>query len=143
MVDFKNMSMRDKIHFAVSPSTYLISMGAEKAIEKVQDLSQNGTLQQLREEAARQELIAQMRAAQAKVAQELAIAQRINTAETVEIEEFYEASGKGGLNVQASEAAVTGGLTGEGHKVTRRIYRFNGWHEGAAQILENQYESPK
>lgn len=141
MINFKDMSVKEKVLFAVSPSTYLIGKGAEKAVEKVQELSQKGaTIQEIREATARQELMMQLRASQAKVEQELAIAQRINTAETVEIEEFYEASGKGGLNVQSSESGVTGCLSGEGSKVTRRIYRFNGWHEGATQVLEKQFE---
>jgi hypothetical protein len=140
MLNFKNMSVKDKVLLAVSPTTYLLSKGAEKAVEKVQELSQSGTMQQLKEEAARQELMAQMQVAQAKVAQELAIAQRINTAETVEIVEYYDISGKGGLNVQTTDAGVTGGLSGEGRRVTHRSYRFIGWHEGASQLLEQQYE---
>lgn len=77
-----------------------------------------------------------MAESQAKVAQELAIAQRINTAEQVEIEEIYDTSGKAGLSANITEGAITGGLTGEGRKVTKRIYRFTGWHEGATEVFE-------
>lgn len=68
-------------------------------------------MNKLKEEAARQEIIAQVSEAQARVTQELAIAQRINTAQEVEIEEFYDTSGKGGLSANVTEGAVTAGLT--------------------------------
>lgn len=71
-------------------------------------------------ESARQELLSQMRQAQAKVAQELAIATRINTAEVVEIEEFYDTSGKGGISANLKEESINAGITGEGRKVTKK-----------------------
>lgn len=137
MLNFKNMSTKDKLLFTLNPTAYLIGKGTEAVVEKVQNMTEsNATVQELRNEALRQEIILQMSEAQAKVAQELAIAQRINTAEQVEIEEFYDASGKGGLTANITEGAITGGLTGEGRKVTKRIYRFTGWHEGATQVFE-------
>jgi hypothetical protein len=141
LLNIKKMSVKDKVLFAISPTTFLLSKGVDTAVEKIQELTQNGTTtQELKEIAARQEIMAQMQASQAKVAQELAIAQRINTANVVEIEEYFDASGKGGLNVNLSESEVTGGISGEGRKVVKRIYRFTGWHEGASQVLEQQYE---
>lgn len=137
MMNFKGMSKKDMLLFGLNPTAFLIGKGAEKAVEKVQNLSNsNATIQELRNEAARQEILAQMAESQAKVAQELAIAQRINTAEQVEIEEIYDASGKAGLSANITEGAITGGLTGEGRKVTKRIYRFTGWHEGATEVFE-------
>lgn len=135
---FKNMSAKDKILFALNPQFYAIGKGTEIAIEKIQNMAnkEDSTIEMLREEATRQEIIAQVSEAQAKVTQELAIAQRINTAETVEIEEFYDTSGKGGINANVNEAGLTGGLSGEGRKVTKRIYKFSGWHSGATEVFE-------
>ncbi|MEH7388271.1 hypothetical protein V7147_23160, partial [Bacillus sp. JJ1521] len=105
MINFKNMSTKEKVLFAVNPQLYLIGKGTQKAIEKVQSISEdeNSTMDKLKEEAARQEIIAQVSEAQARVSQELAIAQRINTAQEVEIEEFYDTSGKGGLSANITE----------------------------------------
>ncbi len=134
---FDNMSTREKVLLALSPSTYLISKGAEKAVEKIQGMS-DSSISELKMESARQELLSQMAQAQARVAQELAIATRINTAEVVEIEEFYDTSGKGGISANLKEESITAGITGEGRKVTKRVYKFTGWHEGAKEVFESQ-----
>lgn len=139
-MNIKNMNIKDKVLFAINPTTFLISKGAEKAVEKVLNLSESATAQQMKEEAVRQNLIAEMRIAQAKVAQELAIAQRINTAETVEIVEHYDTSGKGGFNGELSESSISAGVSGEGRKVSHRTYRFTGWHDGASQVLQQRLE---
>jgi len=138
---FKDMSTKDKVLLTLNPTAFLISKGTEKAIEKTQGLDGNTTIQELKEEAARQDLMAQMAESQVRVSQELAIAQRINTAEQVEIEEFYDSSGKGGLNANVTEQGVTAGLSGEGKKVSKRIYRFTGWHEGAQEVFEQMNKS--
>ncbi len=131
------MSNKESILFAINPTAYFLAKGSVKAVEKIRDLSdKDTTIQELKAEAARQEIIAQMEEAQARVAQELAIAQRINTAQQVEIEEVYEASGKGGLTANVTEGNISGGLSGEGRKVTKRIYRFTGWHEGATEVFQ-------
>lgn len=64
--------------------------------------------------------------AQAKVAQEMAIANRIDTAEEVEIEEFYEYGGDGKVGFSADEKSVQLGLSGSARRISKRIYRFNG-----------------
>lgn len=140
-MNFKKTDL-EKILFITNPAAYLIGKGAVKAFEKVQDLStSNSTLDELNQEAARHRILSQIAESQAKVAQELAIAQRINTAEQVEIEEFYDTSGKGGLNANITEGAISGGLNGESRKVTKRIYRFTGWHEGASEVYEQLKEN--
>ncbi|EPC8419155.1 MULTISPECIES: hypothetical protein [Bacillus cereus group] len=142
MLNFKGMSTKEKVLFSLNPTAYLIGKGSVKAVEKVQDLTNsNATVQELRNEAVRQEILSQMAESQARVAQELAIAQRINTAEQVEIEEFYDNSGKAGLTANFTEEAITAGLSGEGRKVKKRIYRFTGWHEGATQVFDQMNEN--
>ena len=87
-----------------SPIAWLIMEGSEKAAEAMTGASK-GTLPQLEEEAAKQEIQMQFAQHQARVAQELAIARRIDNAEEVEIEEFYDISGKGLLGVSANAAS--------------------------------------
>lgn len=123
-----------------NPILSLIIETIEKAIEKSIIASESGDLQKLYFEAQRQEIALRMSEFQARVAQEVAIARRIDTAEEVEIEEFYDTSGKGnvGLNVNREEGNVTFGLgvAGEGRRVTKRIYRFRGWREWGLEVIE-------
>lgn len=63
---------------------------------------------------------------QAKVAQEVAIARRIEMAEEVEIEEFYDTSGEGNVGASTDGESVSLGLQGKGKHVVRRVYRFKG-----------------
>ena len=67
----------------------------------------------------------------------------VDSAEEVEIEEFYDASGKGhaGLSVDANAATGSFGLGGEGRKVTTRIYRFKGLHVEAEKIYNQMLTS--
>lgn len=67
---------------------------------------------------------------------ELAIIRRIDTAEKVSIEEFYDTKGDGGLGVQSTEGDINIGLKGSGQKVTKRIYSFEGWREGSSIGVE-------
>jgi hypothetical protein len=89
----------------------------------------NDDIAQLRLEAERQELDMRMQERQAKVAQELALANRIETAENVEMEEFYDISGTASAGIKASEEFISVGLSGQGQKVTRRVFRFKGRQE--------------
>jgi hypothetical protein len=127
MLNFKNMSSKDKVLFAISPTSYFLAKTAEKAIDHLTEDSKS--VQELKLEAQKKELYARIAESEARIAQEVAIAERIRTANTVEIEEFYEASGKGGLGVNATEGTISGSLGGEGRKITSRVYRFTGWGE--------------
>ena len=81
-----------------SPVGWLVAEGAEKAAQLVANASDKG-VDQLREEIAKQNLQMQFAQQQARIAQELAIARRIDNAEEVEIEEFYDTSGKGSAGI--------------------------------------------
>lgn len=83
-----------------------------------------GELPEIRQEEAKQEITMRMASHQAKVAQELAIADRIRKASKVEIEEFYDTQGKGAVGVKGDEESLTLGASGSGRRVVRRIYRF-------------------
>lgn len=95
--------------------------------------SESNDLTVLTDEAQRQEVELHMAGMQAKVAQEMAIAQRIESADEVEMEEYYEGSGEGSAGVKAADGTVTVGIGGKGSRVTRRVYRFKG---GAGKVIE-------
>lgn len=69
----------------------------------------------------------EFQAHQARVAQELAIAERIASSNEVVIEEYYDGSGKGHVGLKAEGESLTVGAGGEGRRVTKRIIRFTGW----------------
>ena len=90
-------------------------------------------------EAKKQVLELQMAHAQAKVAQELAIAQRIENAGEVVIEEYYAGEAKGNAEVTGNEQGLTVGASVEGRKVTKRVYRFIGGNTGnKSEIIEQE-----
>ena len=110
-------------------STPIIGPVAGVLIESARDAevaSQGADLSVLANEAKRQEISLHMAKMQAQVAQELAIAHRIENAVEVEIEEYYEGNGRGGLSGSANLDGASVFLGGEGRKVVKRIYRFTG-----------------
>jgi len=74
----------------------------------------------------------------ARVARELAIARRIDTAEEVELEEYFDVAkeGKGGVSVDGKGASLGG--SGSGKTVSKRVYRFKGWRDGGLEALMAQ-----
>ena len=104
----------------VGPSLAAMSRAAcdsERASE-----SQDLTI--LDHEAQRQKIDLSMAEMQAKVAQEVAIARRIEEADEVEIEEYYggEVEGNAGLKTDGENLSI--GVGGKGSRVTKRVYRF-------------------
>ncbi|WP_406867164.1 hypothetical protein [Paraburkholderia fungorum] len=83
----------------------------------------------LEEEAKKQKVVMEFQAHQARVAQELAIAERIAASYEVTIEEYYDGSGKGHVGLNVDGEAVSLGASGEGRRVTKRVIRFSGWSE--------------
>lgn len=118
-----------------SPVAWLVAEGVEKAAQLVANASDKG-VDQLREEIAKQNLQMQFAQQQARIAQELAIARRIDNAEEVEIEEFYDASGKGsaGISVDQSSQTASIGVGAEGRQVTKRVYHFKGWRHQENEV---------
>ena len=111
------------------PLVGLVIDGVEASSNSMNEASAR-SLEALREEAAKQEIKMEFSQHQARVAQELAIAKRIENAVEVEIEieEYYDNSGKGsaGLSVNAESQTGSFGLSGESRKVSKRVYRFKG-----------------
>jgi hypothetical protein len=84
----------------------------------------SGDITELKKEEALQEISMRMAERQAKVAQELAIADRIKDAEEVSIEEYYDNSLEGRAGIGLSESGVNIGANGKTGAVSKRIYRF-------------------
>lgn len=120
-----------------NPLGWLATEAAEMAISKSTEIIKNGTIQELEKEARRQEVAARIAEAQAKVAQELAIARRIDTAEEVTIEEYYDLSGKGEIGANINGESISVGLTGQGRRVTKRVYIFKGYIDGVLVAPDN------
>lgn len=76
----------------------------------------------------------------ARIARELAIARRIDTAEEVEIEEFYDSAREGQAGLNVTGKAVSLGASGAGKHVSKRVYRFKGWRDGGLEALMAQME---
>ncbi|MCI1013311.1 hypothetical protein HWE04_05575 [Herbaspirillum sp. C7C2] len=114
----------EAIKFSFNPSGYLIERLAKKVI--AEESTSPTAIDDLRLLAERQEIEMKMAEAQARVAQELALASRIETAEEVEMEEYYDTSGEGSLGVQATEGTLSLGASGSGRKVSKRVFRFKG-----------------
>jgi hypothetical protein len=129
-----------RVAWIVSPVAGLVLEGAEKAANAINSASDKG-VDALREEVAKQEIRLKFELQQAKIAQELAIAQRILDAEAVEIEEFYDRSGKGDFGARLDEGVASLELAAEGRSVTKRIYHFKGRHDTDATIIPRITES--
>lgn len=95
-------------------------------------------IQELQAEAQKQKIVMEFQAHQARVSQEIAIAERISTSNEVEITEYYDASGKGHAGLSAQESNVTAGVAGEGRKVTHRIIKFSGCNRSGADKSEGE-----
>jgi hypothetical protein len=126
-----------KVMKVTNPLGWMVLEGAEKAADAISKAA-NKDLHELELEAAKQRIMFEMRQAEARIAQEMAIANRIGNAEEVEIEEFYDVSGKGaaGLTGDLKSETVGVGVSGEGRKVTKRVYHFRGWREGGETITQ-------
>lgn len=102
------------------------------ALSKSQEdlkVAESKGVEDLEQEARKQQIVMEFQAHQARVGQELAIAERISTSEEVEIEEYYDVSGKGHAGVKAERESISLGVAGEGRRVTKQIIRFNGWSD--------------
>lgn len=118
----------------------IISLGKflYDAINEASDDMKSGNLDELRTEEAKQEISMRMAERQARVAQELAIAERIRDADEVAIEEYYDTSIEGGANIGVSEGGVSAGLNGKNGTVSKRIYRFSKLNESVIEHIQNR-----
>ncbi|MES1978303.1 MAG: hypothetical protein V4451_09725 [Pseudomonadota bacterium] len=123
----KIASIAGEVAYEVLVPVYL--RAAYAALSKSQDdvkAAESKGMASLEEEARKQQIKMEFQAHQARVSQELAIAERISVSAEVEIEEYYDLSGKGHAGVKAEEGSIALGVAGEGRRVTKRVIRFNG-----------------
>ncbi len=97
------------------------------------DAAESQGVASLEEEARKQQIVMEFQAHQARVSQELSIAERIANSAEVQIEEFYDLSGKGHAGAKADEQSISLGIGAEGRRVTKRVIRFTGWRNQAEQ----------
>lgn len=90
-------------------------------------------LEELKVDAAKKEVLSATAEREARVAQEIAIAQRITSALEVNIEEFYEYKGEGAAGFSSDASKVNLGVSGSGQRVTKRIYTFKGFADSTAE----------
>jgi uncharacterized lipoprotein YajG len=123
----------------VNPVAWLVAEGVEKAVDSIKKASEKG-LDDLKAEITKQNFQIQIQQQQARIAQELAIARRIENAAEVEIEEFYDASGSGnfGINLDSKLETASIGIGGEGRKVTKRVYHFRGWKDTISETINQE-----
>lgn len=126
-----------KVIKITNPLTGMIIDAVEGSIGKSSRITEKGDIDEMKLEAMRQEISARISEVQAKVAQEIAIANRIDEAEEVTIEEYYDISGEGGIGLKASEGNATFGINGGGRKITKRIYTFKGFRNDEMEIIES------
>lgn len=120
------MDTLDAVKIALNPTGYLIEKIMNRNVESFSQSSDNSTIQKLKEDALREEIKASVLQNQAKVEQELAIARRIDSAEEVEIEEYYDLSGNARAGLKTDGQNVSFGLNGDGRKVTKRAIKLKG-----------------
>lgn len=118
-----------------------VSSALSSAQEDVKTAESKG-LPTLEQEAKKQKVVMEFQAHQARVAQELAIAERIATSHEVVIEEYYDGAGKGHAGFQANPEGVSLGASGEARRVTKRVIRFSGWSNVSAEPSESPETLP-
>lgn len=107
-----------------NPSAYALYMLGKGTIESFKQATNNNNIQDMQNELEKRKIQLEFELIEAKRDQERAIAKRIENAEEVEIEEYYDISGKGNVGLQANEKGIKLESSAEGNKVTKRIYRF-------------------
>jgi hypothetical protein len=103
------------------------------AIAQAKIVDPNAPLEELKLEAERQEFGARIAQSQARVAQELAIAHRIENAAEVIMEEFYDYQLEGKAGVQTDSGKVSASIGASNKRVSKRVYRFKGQLQKAPQ----------
>ncbi|MDN4498009.1 hypothetical protein QYE73_12060 [Pseudomonas mosselii] len=116
------LNFLEGVKIVSSPTSYLIDAFAQSLKDKEDPVG----IVELRVETERRELEMRMAEAEARVAQELAIARRIETAHEVEMTEYFDYSGKGHVGLKADAESISVGAGGSGRRVSKRKFVFKG-----------------
>lgn len=121
-----------------NPTGYLIELAVRKTMDAFSTSATNSDVsaEELNEDATKANIQSSVLQEQAKVEQELSIARRILIAEEVEIEEFYDTTGKGGVGIKQEEGdGFSLGAHGSGRRITKRVIKFKGFSSQAQEML--------
>lgn len=132
-------ALKSSLYF-LSPTTFLLGELLSTIQDKKREDEIIESLEQMEENANKQEISDRLSESRARVLQELAIARRIETADEVEIEEYFDSLGEGNVGVTAKDQSVKIGLNGNGRKVVKRVYRFKGWNQEIVDEIEKEYK---
>ena len=111
---------------ALNPVGYLLGQITETTSKSISEADENAkvALTELRVNAERQELEMRIAEAHARVAQEIAIAKRIESAERVEMEEFYDYSGDAQAGAKIDDNSISLGASGSIRRISSRKFVF-------------------
>lgn len=125
----------------MSPLVYDVVSSLAEMSKKTSGVVEEGNIDKMTDEAKKQEVRTQIALEQMKIVQELAIAKRIETADEVEIEEYYDNNIKGNMGLKGEDTGISLGISGSNQKVVKRIYKFKGYNEAKEeaynQVLSN------
>lgn len=123
-----------KKYSGLGPILDLAETSAKSAAAAMESNDEN----ELGHEAIKQEFQARINQANARTQQEIAIARRIEEADEVEIEEYYGVDASGNVGLNAKDDSMSVGLSGEGRKVTKRVYKFKRTPNQSIEKVESQ-----
>lgn len=124
----------DALKFVNSPVALVIDAFAKT----VSDRPGSKAVEELRVETERRELEMRVAEAEARVAQELAIARRIETAHEVEMTEYFDYLGDGYAGMKTDGKTISAGVGGSGRKVSKRKFVFKGGASVAEPITTRE-----
>ena len=119
----------------------LLANSLTESIDKTSKITKSADLMVIDDQLKKQQFELQLAHMQAKVAQEIAIAQRIENASEVIIEEYYEGETKGKVGITGDENGLNLGVSGEHRKITKKIYKFIG--NDKSNITDVEIENQK
>ena len=122
----------------INPMVDMISYIIKKSFSN-STLDKN-SIQDIKDEAKKQDISLQLAQQQAKVAQELAIALRIEAAKDVEIEEYYDNQIETGSGLNANREGVSIGIGGDSRRITKRIYKFKGYNGKNVEVYQKKLQ---
>lgn len=116
----------------------ILGNAAIELVSKAVIPNENSSIDDVMVQAQKQEVSISLAEQQARVAQEIAIALRVVTADEVEIEEFYDGSGEANVGAKGNKEGISFGVGGSGRKIIKRIYKFKGYNEKNLEIYEQR-----
>ena len=122
----KQKKTRESIIESIFPIHSLIYNNVKKSQVISESILEGGNILKIQAELNKKRAEAEMNELNAKVSQEIAIANRIANAVDVEIEEIYEDDSNGKIKSDLNEKNHNVELGARQRKVAKRIYRFRG-----------------